>query len=88
MISNYLINSITIFFNLYTYIVIIYVLLLIFSPNLLSKFTFIVTIVGPVLKKIRKIIPPFGFIDLSPIILIICLDLIKYLLISLIKMFE
>lgn len=88
MILSYLTTSITIFCNLYTYIVIIYILILIFSPGSINKFTFISVIVTPPLQQIRKVLPPIGFIDLSPIILIICIDLIKYILIAFLTMFK
>lgn len=39
-------------------------------------------LVEPVLKRLRKIIPSIGFIDLSPIILFLLLDLVQRILFS------
>ena len=47
-------------------------------------FQFVQGITEPLLVQARRITPRLGMIDLSPIIALIALDLIKYLLISLI----
>jgi YggT family protein len=41
-------------------------------------------IVGPLIAPIRKVIPPLGMIDISPIILLLLIQVVAYLLVSLI----
>jgi len=40
-------------------------------------------IVGPMLAPIRKVVPPLGMVDLSPLILIILIQVVEYLIIQL-----
>ncbi len=40
-------------------------------------------ILGPILGPIRKLIPPIGMVDISPIVLIIIIQLLGKILISL-----
>ncbi|MDE5977860.1 MAG: YggT family protein [Turicibacter sp.] len=62
--------------NIYQYLIILYILMSWIVPNLHS--TQIGSIVGgvvePYLSIFRKIIPPLGMIDFSPIVAFIVLD--------------
>lgn len=43
-------------------------------------YKFLTAIVDPVLEPIRKVIPPIGGIDISPIVVIILAELLRYLI--------
>lgn len=45
---------------------------------------FLDSLVEPLLAPVRRIIPPVGGLDLSPLVLLIALDLIRRLLISIV----
>ena len=47
-----------------------------------SLIRFVYNTTDPVLSKIRNIIPPFGGLDLSPMILILCLYIIESFIVS------
>jgi YggT family protein len=40
-------------------------------------------IVGPMLSPIRRVVPPVGMLDFSPLVLILLIQLIRSLLVSL-----
>jgi YggT family protein len=64
--------------NLYIWIVIIRVILSWFNVNPYHPVVkFMVEITEPVLSKIREVIPSFGGLDLSPLILILALSLLS-----------
>tara|TARA_X000000950_G_C13813050_1_gene618502 strand:- start:488 stop:817 length:330 start_codon:yes stop_codon:yes gene_type:complete len=74
-------------FKLYSYCIIIYVLInILISFNIINtnnKFIdvvldFLYRIVEPALKYIRKFIPIFGSIDISPVILLILVNTVLY----------
>lgn len=74
-------------FKLYSYCIIIYVLInILISFNIINtnnKFIYVVLdflyrIVEPALKYIRKFIPIFGSIDISPVILLILVNTVLY----------
>ncbi len=44
-------------------------------------------IVGPMLAPIRKVVPPLGMVDLSPLVLIILIQVVEYLIIRLLIYF-
>ena len=77
------------FLQIYKYAVIFYVLLnMLISFNIVNnnnRFIFIILdflykLAEPLLYWIRKIIPNFGFIDISPIILILIIEAIQYVI--------
>mgnify|MGYP001344739784 CR=1 FL=1 len=82
-----LFQFIDLFFNIYTFMVFIYILMS-WVPNLressfgeiLGKF------VEPVLAPFRKIIPPLGIIDISPIVALLALRLARNGAIALVDM--
>jgi YggT family protein len=41
-------------------------------------------IVGPLLAPIRKVVPPLGMMDISPIILLILIQILEYVLVTII----
>lgn len=53
-----------------------------FRNNIVVEF--LQTICEPYLKVFRKIIPPIGVMDISPILALICLQLLQRLVISLV----
>ena len=81
----YLVAFIKIFFDLYSFLVIVRVLLSWFPHrphNVL--FDFINEATNPVMNLAKRIIPPIGMIDISPIVVLLALDLIKSVLLGLI----
>lgn len=72
----YIIN---IAFSIYTYMIIGYILIS-WIPSLQQSAIgqFLATLVEPYLSIFRKIIPPIGMIDLSPIIAIIALNFASF----------
>jgi YggT family protein len=84
MLTVYLTNFIVVFFNLWAYLLIIYVILSLVSQETLSKMTFLLSLVAPVLRVIRRVIPPVAGMDFSPLIAIIAMDTMKFLLLLLV----
>ncbi|MEW5761670.1 MAG: YggT family protein [Bacillota bacterium] len=83
-----LITTINIAFRVYAYLMLARVLLswVRHNPNN-PIIRFIYEITEPVLGLFRRIIPPIGMLDISPIVAFIALDLTRYLLINLIVKF-
>ena len=42
-------------------------------------------IVGPMLAPIRRVVPPLGMLDFSPLVLILLIQLVRSLLVSLLR---
>ena len=42
-------------------------------------------IVGPMLAPIRRVVPPVGMLDFSPLVLILLIQLVRSLLVSLLR---
>lgn len=78
----YLINLINIFLQLITLLVIIKVFLSYFMAPYHPVRLTIDRIIDPFLRPIQRIIPPLGALDLSPLILIIIVQLIGRILIN------
>jgi YggT family protein len=79
---SYLINLINIFVQLVTLLVIIKVFLSYFmSPYHPVRMT-VDRIINPLLRPIQRIIPSVGMLDLSPLVLIIVVQLIGKILIT------
>lgn len=74
----FLIRVIDLFFNVYIFMVFIYILMS-WVPNLResSAGEILGRFVEPVLAPFRRIIPPIGFLDISPIVAIIALRLAR-----------
>ena len=79
------------FLNLYGYCIIFYVLLnilisfaIINQSNNLVNFimNFLYSIVEPLLNKIRKVVPNFGNIDITPIILLVIIKTLQFAIIK------
>lgn len=80
----FLIQFINVFFKLLTYALLARILLSWFRPDPRSAwFRFLYDTTEPILKIARKVIPPVGMIDFSPILAFIALDLIRSLLLKL-----
>ncbi len=79
----FLITVVDLFFTILTWAIIIRVLLT-WIPGL-SPYNpvvqFLMSITDPVLEPARKIIPPIGMIDISPIVVIFALQLIQEFLV-------
>lgn len=72
----------------YSYALIIYILLSWFPGARESKFgDFLARICEPYLEPFRRFIPPFGVMDISPIVAIIVLRLARSGLVSLFQYF-
>lgn len=69
--------------SFYSWLIIIYVLMSWFRPSsglLLDAYNALGQVVEPYLGIFRRVIPPLGMIDISPIVAIIVLDLIANVL--------
>jgi YggT family protein len=72
---------------IYSYALIVYIFMSWFPGARESTFgTFLARITEPYLEQFRKIIPPLGMIDISPIVAIFVLYLARMGLLQLIKM--
>ncbi|MGD8458061.1 MAG: YggT family protein [Anaerolineales bacterium] len=80
----FLIDLINILTNLIFWLVIFYVVLGYFIAPYHPVMEFLRRLVSPMLDPIRRILPPIGMLDFSPIILIILVQLIGWILIRLI----
>ena len=78
----YLVNIINIFVQLITLLVIVEVFLSYFMSPYHPVRLFIDRIVYPLLRPIRNVISPIGGLDLSPIILVIIVQLLGRIIIS------
>lgn len=80
------INFVDILFEIVIWMVIIRVLLSWFG-NPRNGFTnFVASIADPILIRFRRIVPPMGMLDLSPIVAIISLEVLNYLIVELLKL--
>ena len=72
----------------YKYAVIIYVIIMLVSFNIINTnnkiisiiMDFLFRLIEPLLRVIRKVIPSFGAIDISPVILIILIEAFQYII--------
>jgi YggT family protein len=79
----FLLRFIDIFFNLLIYAIIGRILMSWFRADPRSGFyKFLRDITEPVLKFARKLLPPIGMIDFSPILALLALDIIRAILIK------
>lgn len=86
MLVPYLAAFIKIFFDVFSFLIIVRVLLSWFPNrpyNALVEFIYDVT--NPIMHFAKRIIPPIGMIDISPLIVLFALDIIKTLLLSLLS---
>ena len=75
--------------QIYKYAIILYVILsMLISLNVINNsnslisiiMDFLFRLIEPLLKVIRKVIPNFGAIDISPVILIIVIEAFQYIM--------
>lgn len=76
-------SLVNLFFTVLTFIVISRALMSWFDPGLRSSVgQILVQITEPLLAPIRRVLPSTGFIDLSPIVLILLLQVLRRLIID------
>jgi len=76
----FLITAVDVAFRVYTYLLIIRIFLSWFRHNPYQPvIRFIYEVTEPYLKVFRKIVPPFGMLDLSPVVALIALQLLEWL---------
>ncbi len=80
-----LVKSIQIFFQVLGFIVIIDVFMSYFLPPYNSIRAFFDRLVEPLLNPIRKVVPSIAGLDFSPVVLIILLQILDYVLVSLVS---
>ncbi len=86
MLIVYLGAFIKIFFDILSFLIIVKVLMSWFPHRPHNAvFDFITEVTNPVLSLAKKVTPPIGMIDLSPIIALVALDLLKTLLLALLN---
>ncbi len=78
----YLISLVNIIFLLLTVLIIAKVLLSYFVDPYQPIRIWIDRLVEPMLRPIRRVVPPVGMVDLSPIILIVIVQIVGRLIIS------
>lgn len=78
-----MITVIQIIFRILSLVVIVDIFLSFILPPFHPIRSFLDKIVDPMLNPIRKIVPPLGGFDFSPVVLILIIQLIEYLVIRL-----
>ena len=78
----FLIQIIHILARVLTIVVLIDVVISYFMSPYSSFRTALDKVVGPMLAPIRRFVPPIGMVDISPIILLILIQVIEYILVS------
>ena len=78
-----MITAIRMIFQILTFIIIADAIVSFVLPPYHTVRTILDRIVDPMLNPIRKIMPTFGGMDFSPIVLILIINLVEYLVISL-----
>ena len=74
----FLIQFTNVFFNLLTYAIIARILLSWFRASSGGRFSqFLYNTTEPVLRLARRILPPIGMMDFSPILALIVLDILR-----------
>jgi YggT family protein len=81
----YLIRAINFFFLLLTFLIIIKVFLSYFMDPYHPVRLWFDRVINPMLRPIQRIIPPIGGLDISPIVLILVIQLLGRLLTSLLS---
>ena len=81
----YIIYFIRIITNLLIFLIILDALLSYFVSPYQPVRRFINQIVGPLLNPIRRVVPPLGMFDLSPLILILLIQAVSWALINLLS---
>lgn len=75
-----IITAVDVAFTVYSYLLIFRILLSWFKHNPYQPIIrFVYEITDPYLNLFRKLIPPFGMLDLSPIVALIVLQLLQML---------
>ena len=88
MFAMVLVDIIRLLARLLSFALIAYVILGYFLPPYHSIRVYLARILEPLLLPIRRIVPPFQMIDFSPLILIILIQVVEFVLISLILSFR
>jgi YggT family protein len=79
----FLITFVELFFRILQFAILVRVLLSWINPNPYHPLVQILyQITDPILVPIRRIIPPFGMLDLSPIVAFIVLDILERVILS------
>jgi len=64
-------------------LILAHVVLSYFLPPYHSVRIFLDRLVEPLLKPIRRLVPPIGMVDLSPLVLILLVQVVEYILVAL-----
>ncbi|MDD4169119.1 MAG: YggT family protein [Desulfotomaculaceae bacterium] len=83
-----IINAVNVAFTVYAYLLIFRILLTWIKHNPHHPIiNFVYEITDPYLNLFRRFIPPFGMVDLSPIVALIVLHVIQWLVIQIVYVF-
>lgn len=85
MLISILINVIQTLSTVLLLAVLASVLLSYFLPPYNNFRAFLDRIVNPLLVPIRRVVPPLGMIDFSPVVLIILIQVVEWILISILS---
>ena len=84
---SFLLYFISLFFNLYSFLILARVLLSWMRISPYHPVTlFIHEVTEPVLRPLRNIIPPLGMLDISPIAALILLRVLESIILSIIRL--
>jgi len=86
MLNVYLGTFVKIFCDIFSFLIVVRVLMSWF-PNRPRNalFDFIFDVTNPILRFFKKFIPPIGMIDISPIVVLFAIDLLKMILLALLN---
>jgi YggT family protein len=85
MVGYIIVRAIQIVMNLYLLVIFFSALLSFFLPPYHQVRVFLDKLVDPLLQPIRRVVPPLGTIDLSPMILFILVELTGSVVINLVS---
>jgi len=88
MLISILINIVQTLGSILLLIVLASVLLSYFLPPFHSIRVFLDRIVNPLLLPIRRVVPPLGMIDFSPVILMILIQVLETVLVAILARFR
>ncbi len=78
-------NFITVLFNILSIAIVVRVLLSWFNVDPFNPIiAFLDQITEPILSPLRRVIPPIGMMDITPIVAVVLLQVVEWILLSLV----
>lgn len=84
---NSLVNTLNLLFQIFSFLVLARVIMSWIRPNPYHPtwgpiIRFIIQVTDPIMEPVRRLIPPMGGLDISPIIVLFGLDILRRLIIG------